>query len=293
MARKNQLDLSLPQIELYFNNSSKRSFTEKKFSDIFYHNRHNWKIPASSYAMQVLNYLVKKKKFNKKIFTDSSGYKKIIYSWGTQDEFTVISGLKHESYYSYYTALFLHQLTLQIPKTIYINFEHSLPSRNDSLKTELTQNGIDKAFKKPQRKSSASYTFGNKKIIITNGKHTGKLGVKEYTADNESYMFTDMERTLIDISVRPVYAGGIFEVIEAFKIARGKLDVIKLESYLNKLDYIYPYHQIIGFYLEKANYNKNDIEIFRKEMKFDFYLTYDIRNKEYSKDWKLYYPKGV
>src|SRR5680860_1675298 len=116
MARKNQLDLSLPHIELYFDNSSKKSFSEKKFSDIFYHNKHNWKIPANSYATRVLDYLIKRNKFHKNIFIDSSGYKKSIYSWGTQDEFTVISGLKHDSYYSYYTALFLHQLTLQIPK---------------------------------------------------------------------------------------------------------------------------------------------------------------------------------
>jgi predicted transcriptional regulator of viral defense system len=201
--------------------------------------------------------------------------------------------LKHDSYYSYYTALFLHQLTLQIPKTIYLNFEHSVPSDNDSTGAKLTQNAIDNAFKNQQRKSSVLFTFNNKKIIITNGKYTGGLGVMEHVTDNQSYMFTNLERTLIDIAVRPVYAGGVFEVIEAFKIAKGKLDVKKMDTYLNKLDYIYPYHQIIGFYLEKANYDKNDVQIFRKEMKFDFYLTYGIRNKEYSKDWKLYFPKGV
>ena len=106
------------------------------------------------------------------------------------------------------------------------------------------------------------------------------------------FLFTDLERTLIDIAIRPAYSGGVFEVLEAFEIAKEKIDVYKLNKYLEILNYIYPYHQLIGFYMDKAGYDEKTLDVFNKKSDFDFYLTYNISNKEYNKKWKIYYPKG-
>ena len=65
-------------------------------------------------------------------------------------------------------------------------------------------------------------------------------------------------------------------------------------SYLFKLKHVYPYHQAIGFYLEKAEYKANQIALVEKiEMKNDFYLDYQMKNSDYSSRWKLFYPKGL
>ncbi len=229
---------------------------------------------------------------NENTFIDDTNESKTIYSWKSNDEFTIISGLKSDSYFSHYSALYLHQLSLQIPKTIYLNFEHKAASSYNSTDNILLQESIDKAFQGSQRKSLVTYSFLEKKIILLNGKFTNKLGVEKKLSNEQCFEYTDIERTLIDLSVRPVYAGGVFEVLEAYKLAKGKINVVKLANYLSQLDFIYPYHQVIGFYLEKAGYSENDIENFKKDMKFNFYLTYDIRNKEFSEKWKLYYPKG-
>jgi hypothetical protein len=64
---------------------------------------------------------------------------------------------------------------------------------------------------------------------------------------------------------------------------------------LKKLNYIYPYHQAIGYYIEKAgNYNDAQIELLREKFKFerDFYLTYQMKDTKYSKKWRLYYPNN-
>ena len=293
MARKNKLDLSLPAIEGYFDKESVKSFTEKKFSEILNKNSHAWSIQPNRNTRRVLDYLLKREMLVKNSFINDSNEVKLIYSWKTQDEYTVISGLKSDSYFAYYTSLFLHQLTLQIPKTVYLNFEHKSEKRSNDHETNLTQEAIDNAFNGSQRKSSLTFSFNDKKIVLTNGKFTNKLGVVKRQNNNQWFEYTNLERTLIDIAVRPVYAGGVFEVIEAYKIAKGKLNVRRMAKYLEKLDYIYPYHQVIGFYLEKAGYGDRDVESFKKEMKFNFYLTYDIRKREFSEKWKLYYPKGI
>ncbi len=66
----------------------------------------------------------------------------------------------------------------------------------------------------------------------------------------------------------------------------------KMASYLDQIDYIYPYDQVIGFYLEKAGYDESTLKLFDKKKEFNFYLTYNIRNKNFSDRWKLFYPKG-
>ena len=125
--------------------------------------------------------------------------------------------------------------------------------------------------------------------------HTGSLGIIESGGpEEEKIRVANVERTLIDITVRPFYAGGVSEVLKAFKLAKDQVSINKLAVILKKIGYVYPYHQAIGFYLEKSGvYKESAIKIFRNmNMNYDFYLTYQMKDKDYSKDWRLFYPKG-
>lgn len=224
-------------------------------------------------------------------FNDQSNKNKVIYSWKTDDIYTVISGLKQNAYYSHYSAMFFHQLTLQIPKTYYLNHEHSSEMAHDAEK-QLSQEDIDKALSGSQRKSGLFYTYKDFKVCIINGKKTNKLGVIRQSNKEQSFEYTDLERTLIDIAIRPAYSGGIFEVLEAYRKAKEKVDIKRLAGYLKQLDYRYPYHQAVGFYLKRAGYPEKQWKLFEKNIELKFYLTYEIRNKEFSERWQLYYPKG-
>jgi predicted transcriptional regulator of viral defense system len=61
-----------------------------------------------------------------------------------------------------------------------------------------------------------------------------------------------MERTFMDIVVRPAYAGGINQLANAYKQAVARIDVDHLIKLLKKMDYVYRYHQSIGFLLERT-----------------------------------------
>jgi hypothetical protein len=93
--------------------------------------------------------------------------------------------------------------------------------------------------------------------------------------------------------VRPNYSGGIYEVLHAYEAAKDRVSVNRLMATLKKLDYTYPYHQAIGFYMEQAGYNESVLKLVEKmEIKYNFYLTYKMKEPDYSKRWKLYYPRG-
>lgn len=293
MSRKSQFDVFFPIIEKFFDSLEIKAFSERTLQEIYNKHQDIWKTPSTKYASHFISFLQKKGVLFMTPFNNESNNSKIIYSWKTRDDFTVMSALKNGAYYSHYSSLFFHQLTLQIPKTFYLNHEHGSDMNSKNDKPILTQEAIDKAFSKGQRKATSSYFYNDRKIFILNGKRTGSLGVLKQINDEQCYAYTDLERTLIDIAIRPVYSGGVFEVLEAYKKAKGRINTKKLSDYLNTLDFIYPYHQVIGFYLEKAGYAETDLKLFERKNNLKFYLTYDIRNKDFSERWQLYFPKGL
>lgn len=204
------------------------------------------------------------------------------------DIFDFAAARSRSSYFSYYTALFIHGLTLQIPKHIYLTNERGTRNLYDNT---ITQEAIDNAFSKSPRETNNLRFLKDYTIHQIHGRANNKLGVISY---RENLAVTDIERTLIDVVTRSFYAGGVTQVIEGFKNAKEKINIEKLLSYYKEMNFIYPYHQAIGFYLEKAGYEeKAFIPFLQMEQKFKFYLSYNIRFKEFSSRWNLYYPKGL
>jgi predicted transcriptional regulator of viral defense system len=197
------------------------------------------------------------------------------------------------AYLSHGTAVFLHALTDQLPNLIYVNKEQSLKGAGS--RTELQQANIDRAFgRKAQRLSRFEFAYDGGRFLRLNGKNTGRLEVGSATLEDGSAVpVTKLERTLIDIVVRPAYAGGIYMVLEAYRRARPNVSIATLLATLKKLDYAYPFHQAIGFYMQRAGYEPQQYERLRSlGLNHDFYLDYDLREREIDPVWRLYFPKG-
>ncbi|MCA9308724.1 hypothetical protein KC980_04375 [candidate division WWE3 bacterium] len=289
MRRKNRFTDISQEVSDLINTQSEKAFTEKRLITMFESKKSDWNLLNAISGNDFINFLLAEKVLKRKDFINENGRVKSLYHLPVISDYSVYTGFKRNSYFTHYTAMWLNNLTLQIPKTVYLNHEHY----GKAIGTQLSQEKIDDAFSKTQRRSNRFYQGGGIKVVILNGQYTGKLGVEYRQTDDEYFAYSNIERTLIDISIRPGYAGGVFEVLNAFKLAKSRVDLKRLDEYLRKLDFTYPYNQIIGFYLEKAGYDKGKQVLFENEKKFRFYLTYNIKQKEFSRKWNLWYPKGM
>jgi hypothetical protein len=138
------------------------------------------------------------------------------------------------------------------------------------------------------------YAFDSYRVVLLSGKQTGQAGVADLKGpEGETLPATTLARTLVDIVVRPAYAGGITQVLEAYRGARGKVTGPEIAGILTELDYVYPYHQAVGYLLEKAGFAPDDAGVLKKiGMRFDFYLTHGMKQPRYEESWRLFVPQG-
>ncbi len=200
--------------------------------------------------------------------------------------------MRPASYLCHSSAAFVHGLLPELPAILYVNYEQSdkpRPSRG------LTQENLDRAFRGKQRESTFAFQYGSHTFYLLSGKNTRQLEVGLHPmVGNHKVRATNLERTLIDIAVRPTYVGGVEQVLFAYRAAKGRISIATLAKTLQKLDYVYPYHQAIGFYLERAGYAESDYRRFKEyEVKFDFYLAYNMKKKALDTNWRIYHPSGM
>jgi predicted transcriptional regulator of viral defense system len=291
--RKTRMQIAKSDILSTFEDMDKKIFTPSQIRSILEEHRDFWRLANSTTIRQFVSFLFEAKKLYEVELTFPS-VRVVRYIWGDVSVYELALSLNPDTYLTHYTSMYLHDLTEQIPKTIYVNLEQQ--SRPSNGGASLEQSRIDSAFKRSPRVSKAIAEYKDYKICLLHGMPTGQLGVIQIQSpEGQSTRVTDVERTLIDTAVRPFYSGGVFEVLKAYRLAKEKVSVNKLASYLKKMDYVYPYHQAIGFYLERSGaYKDSQINLLRKfGMQFDFYLTYQMKETAYSKDWRLYYPKGL
>jgi len=305
MARPSKMDLLIRYKDLiekklitYSKNKKIKIFREQNLKDILEYIKKDISIGRTTKFNEFSKFLVDSEIMIHITFKYDNGRKVIRYyiSKDNISDYKLALSLSKKSFISHYSAMDYHDLTDNIPKRIYINVEQHHSSRGHSYLDEIPQENIDRAFSKKMRKTNKIISENNRniEIVFLNSANTGYFGVIKASYKDNLIKVTSLERTLVDIVVRPAYSGGGLEVLKAFKKARDKeISVGKIISILKKNDYIYPYEQCIGFLLEKANYEKKVIDRIYNicENKRKFYLDYNIPEKSFSKKWNLYYPK--
>ena len=277
------------RLKTYFNRLPRRIFGPNEMAQFLAELRGEWGAPDIS-IQRLLDILLQRKLVTKAEFR-SSKYNAIIrYLRGEHTVNELALSLQRDSFLSHGTALTVHGVAAP-ENLIYVNHEQSPKGRPSG----ITQAGINLAFRNKQRQSKYIFHYSAVKYMLLSGKHTGRAGVTQAkTPSGETVDVTDKERTLIDIVVRPAYAGGIKRIADTYAKWADEIDVGHMIDLLRRLDHAYPYHQAIGFLLERAGRPYADCQRFEALGKeFDIYLDYGMKRPAFSKKWRLYHPASL
>jgi hypothetical protein len=287
---KTRIDLT--KLNSYFASQPERVFVGSDLSKIFMIRSKEWNLPASMTPRAFIEILVSRTKMSEVKLTSPLYPGLVRYVWGPDlSQVSIALSVRRDAYYSHGSAMWIHGLGGNA-REMFVNSEQTEKAPNKGL---LTQDSIHRAFRKEQRQSRLIYHLHDTKITVLNGKNTGRLEVQTTRAPSgERVDVTSLERTLIDITVRPAYAGGVLQVMDAFRLAHGRASINKLLSILKKLGYKYPVHQSIGFYLKRTGYSETDRDSVRQlGTRFDFYLCYGLKDPAFDTDWKIFFPRTL
>ena len=285
---RSSLHTAQPRILSSLNETGTILFTFDEMRRFFTLHKKSWEVATSVSFDKFLIFMVKNTKLKEHaIAFPNRLYKR--YTWGRTSAYHLTMSIIRNAYFTHRSAMFINGLIDTEPQDIFLNTEQRLNKYADRT---LEQSKINMAFSREVRQTNNIAKFDGKKIYLLNGMYTGNLGVHTLKLRGNTLSTTNLERTLIDIAVRPIYSGGVLEVGGAFCKAKAALSIQKLAEMLGSLDYIYPYHQVIGFYLDKTGvYDRDELTIFRKPgLQYDFYLTHNMAKTAFCPEWRLHYP---
>jgi hypothetical protein len=279
------------QIEAHLQSLDQNIFKQAEISNILEHKRHEWDLPKGMNGSVFAKKLVEAKLIREHSFPFPNRSERR-YAKPCMPMLEVLQSLKVNSYFTHASAMQVHGIRDEGVEHIFINFEQAAHERGSLPE----QSRIDAAFKCNPRKTNNVIERESGDIAMLNGMHTGLLGVEEQyttTLDSEpaKILVTNLERTLIDITVRPYYAGSVEAVLCAFERARDRVNATKLVEYLTKLNYVYPYHQALGWYMDKAGYSTQQLKKLRSRPRpRRFYLTHKMEKPVFVDAWQIFVP---
>lgn len=289
--RQAKIEIVKEEIVEFFEGLEKRVYSLPEIYGHFYDQRKTWGLPKSTTFKSFCEFFGEEGKLGIYRFPFIFCPITLVY-WEEPTIEEIAMAIRPKGYLSHSSAMHHHGLVEQSPiEVVYVNDEQSPKPRGSG---KLEQSRIDAAFKRLGRISNNKVTIQELTFCLLSGMHTNMLGVTTEVMPEipVPVRVTDLERTLIDIVVRPIYAGGAADILEAYRNAAGKLDIGKMATYLGQLQYIYPYHQAIGFLLDYSDkYSSSAADVFRRlPIENDFYLDYGILETSYNEDWRIFYP---
>ena len=294
---KSRVEAIIPQLTEAFEHCRARVFNFADIESLRLQNQDTWELPPSTSNARFLKQLIQHTPMQKFELRFPSKTR-TLYAHGQVPLLERLSFALPTAYMSHATACYLNKLTPTLPTAIYLNDEQSHASSETA---QLSQDRIDAAFQRPQRMPSQIADVEGHTVHLCSGRNRWNLGLTniEWNVQDEARVITlpstTLERTLIDIAVRPSHVGGVANVLTMYRATDGSANIAIMAELLEAIGFIYPYRQAIGFLLDRTGLYPDEILkcLENPPFEFDFYLGHAMTHTRYVSRWRLHVPLEI
>jgi hypothetical protein len=195
-----------------------------------------------------------------------------------------VYSLERNGFFSMFTSLNIQGFTNFRENFIFISKERM--QRVNFSSKNITQEAIDKAFSNKPRKTKAYNTIYNYNIVMLESNNTQGVGIINYNG----YKVSSINRAFVEIISNIQYSKTPYDVIWEFRQLKDKLDINEIFKIIEKFDFIYPYYQLAGYYLEKIGFLKEELSrFFNNKTNLIFYTMKNKTNYDLDEYWGIKY----
>ncbi len=116
--------------------------------------------------------------------------------------------------------------------------------------------------------------------------NTQGVGIINYNG----YKVSSINRAFVEIISNIQYSKTPYDVIGEFRKLKDKLDINEIFKIIEKFDFIYPYYQLAGYYLEKIGFLKEELSrFFNNKTNLIFYTMKNKTNYDLDEYWGIKY----
>jgi hypothetical protein len=216
---------------------------------------------------------------------DIRGHSKIRYSMKSDfNIYNFCKTLQNNSFFPMTTSLNIQNLTNYRNKYIYVSKERA--HRNEFQENKLEQKDIDSAFSKNPKRTNAYDKLGEYLIILLETNNTSSYEIIKY----KEYNISSVNRAFVEIISNVHYFQSTNHVIKLFKEIKDELDLGKIYNVIEKFNFIYPYYQLAGFYLESIGFEKKELhKFYEKKTDLKFYTEKNREKYSFDTYWNIYF----
>jgi len=160
-------------------------------------------------------------------------------------EFEIAMALVEPAAISHWSALHYHGLTEEAPRTVFVL-------------TTTEKSSVPRARRANTTEAARGYQVAGTSYQFVQVKPSSFFGVEKVWINDARVTITDPERTLLDGLSRPQYCADLAEVLHAFQVRAGNLDLKRIASYALRLDVATI--KRLGWVLEKQGVASSDLE---------------------------------
>lgn len=213
------------------------------------------------------------------------GHSKVRYTMNkTFDIYSFCNTLERNGYFPMTTSLNIQNLSNYRNDYIFITKERTV--RADFYDIKLKQEDIDRAFSKKPRRTNAHDKIEGYRVVMLETNNTSAYEIVDFNGVKVS----SVNRTFVEIISNIHYFQSSNKVIELFKQMEIRLDIDIIYSVIEKFDFIYPYFQLAGFYLERIGYKREQLkQFYTKKTDLKFYTEKNKEKYSFDEYWNIYY----